>query len=341
MHPVNMGRLALDDAGPGARARPRASRRCSRSTRSRSPGTRCASSGAAPRSAARSRCCSRRSGRPPTPRSPSCTPACPTGREYTQRAGIVVAAAGVPGHPPARAHHARVRSWSAAACATRAASCCPTSTSACEEVAGAITPRVGGVGPDHDRDAVPQRGRGRRAQPRADDASAAAVRRAREPRDRPGVAATCGVPARAAPRSAPTTCAAAALQHDARRARLVAAPSSPSAAHGPGADAGRRAASWRSTCVVAALASSPSAERATVRAMSSERHTIIYTHTDEAPALATRSLLPVVNAFTDVAGVQVELRDISLAGPGARHLPRGAHPRAAGRATTSPSSASW
>ena len=48
--------------------------------------------------------------------------------------------------------------------------------------------------------------------------------------------------------------------------------------------------------------------------MSSDRHTIIYTHTDEAPALATRSLLPVVNAFTDVAGVQVELRDISLAG---------------------------
>ena len=48
--------------------------------------------------------------------------------------------------------------------------------------------------------------------------------------------------------------------------------------------------------------------------MSSDRHTIIYTHTDEAPALATRSLLPVVNAFTDVAGVEVELRDISLAG---------------------------
>src|SRR3954468_7601543 len=48
--------------------------------------------------------------------------------------------------------------------------------------------------------------------------------------------------------------------------------------------------------------------------MSSERRTIIYTHTDEAPALATRSLLPVVNAFTDVAGVEVELRDISLAG---------------------------
>jgi len=48
--------------------------------------------------------------------------------------------------------------------------------------------------------------------------------------------------------------------------------------------------------------------------MSSERHTIIYTFTDEAPALATRSLLPVVNAFTNVAGVEVELRDISLAG---------------------------
>jgi isocitrate dehydrogenase len=48
--------------------------------------------------------------------------------------------------------------------------------------------------------------------------------------------------------------------------------------------------------------------------MPSDRHTIVYTHTDEAPALATRSLLPVVNAFTNVAGVEVELRDISLAG---------------------------
>ena len=45
-----------------------------------------------------------------------------------------------------------------------------------------------------------------------------------------------------------------------------------------------------------------------------DRHTIVYTHTDEAPALATRSLLPVISAFTDVAGVQVELRDISVAG---------------------------
>jgi isocitrate dehydrogenase len=42
--------------------------------------------------------------------------------------------------------------------------------------------------------------------------------------------------------------------------------------------------------------------------------TIIYTKTDEAPALATYSLLPVIKAFTDAAGIDVELRDISLAG---------------------------
>jgi isocitrate dehydrogenase len=41
---------------------------------------------------------------------------------------------------------------------------------------------------------------------------------------------------------------------------------------------------------------------------------IIYTKTDEAPALATYSLLPVVKAFTDAAGIDVETRDISLAG---------------------------
>lgn len=40
---------------------------------------------------------------------------------------------------------------------------------------------------------------------------------------------------------------------------------------------------------------------------------IIYTKTDEAPALATYSLLPIVNAFTDAAGIAVETRDISLA----------------------------
>lgn len=43
-------------------------------------------------------------------------------------------------------------------------------------------------------------------------------------------------------------------------------------------------------------------------------HKITYTKTDEAPALATRSLLPVINAFTNAAGVEVELKDISLAG---------------------------
>ncbi|WP_415948691.1 NADP-dependent isocitrate dehydrogenase [Streptomyces sp. KLOTTS4A1] len=42
--------------------------------------------------------------------------------------------------------------------------------------------------------------------------------------------------------------------------------------------------------------------------------TIIYTHTDEAPALATHSLLPVIEAYASTAGVRVETRDISLAG---------------------------
>jgi len=41
---------------------------------------------------------------------------------------------------------------------------------------------------------------------------------------------------------------------------------------------------------------------------------IIYTLTDEAPALATYSLLPIVQAFAGVAGVDVETRDISLSG---------------------------
>ena len=41
---------------------------------------------------------------------------------------------------------------------------------------------------------------------------------------------------------------------------------------------------------------------------------IIYTKVDEAPALATYSFLPIVKAFTDAAGIDVETRDISLAG---------------------------
>ena len=45
-----------------------------------------------------------------------------------------------------------------------------------------------------------------------------------------------------------------------------------------------------------------------------ETPTIIYTKTDEAPALATYSFLPIVQAFTKHAGINVETRDISLAG---------------------------
>ena len=41
---------------------------------------------------------------------------------------------------------------------------------------------------------------------------------------------------------------------------------------------------------------------------------IIWTKTDEAPALATRSFLPIVKAFIRVADIEVEMRDISLAG---------------------------
>jgi isocitrate dehydrogenase len=44
------------------------------------------------------------------------------------------------------------------------------------------------------------------------------------------------------------------------------------------------------------------------------RPTIIYTYTDEAPALATFSLLPVIQAYASTAGVTLETRDISLAG---------------------------
>lgn len=42
--------------------------------------------------------------------------------------------------------------------------------------------------------------------------------------------------------------------------------------------------------------------------------TIIYTHTDEAPALATYSLLPIIRSFAHQAGVSIDLSDISLAG---------------------------
>ncbi len=45
-----------------------------------------------------------------------------------------------------------------------------------------------------------------------------------------------------------------------------------------------------------------------------DKSTIIYTFTDEAPALATYSLLPIIEAFAGAADVEVETRDISLAG---------------------------
>ncbi|MEY4039768.1 MAG: hypothetical protein RLZZ52_636, partial [Actinomycetota bacterium] len=42
--------------------------------------------------------------------------------------------------------------------------------------------------------------------------------------------------------------------------------------------------------------------------------TIVYTHTDEAPALATASFLPIVKAYAHAANVEIETRDISLSG---------------------------
>ena len=45
----------------------------------------------------------------------------------------------------------------------------------------------------------------------------------------------------------------------------------------------------------------------------SDKSKIIYTKTDEAPALATRSFLPIIKAFLKPSGVLVESKDISLA----------------------------
>jgi isocitrate dehydrogenase len=53
----------------------------------------------------------------------------------------------------------------------------------------------------------------------------------------------------------------------------------------------------------------------------SKTPTILYTKTDEAPLLATYSLLPIVQAFTKHAGIAVETRDISLAGRIIAHFP--------------------
>ena len=46
--------------------------------------------------------------------------------------------------------------------------------------------------------------------------------------------------------------------------------------------------------------------------MSEQKPTIIYTYTDEAPALATYSLLPIIKVFSEACNINVEIRDISL-----------------------------
>ena len=48
--------------------------------------------------------------------------------------------------------------------------------------------------------------------------------------------------------------------------------------------------------------------------MTTNKSNIIYTITDEAPALATQSLLPIIQAYTSSANINVETKDISLAG---------------------------
>jgi isocitrate dehydrogenase len=68
------------------------------------------------------------------------------------------------------------------------------------------------------------------------------------------------------------------------------------------------------------------------------RPTIIYTKTDEAPALATYSLLPIVQAFTKHAGINIETRDISVAAASWPPLPTSCRPTRKSP-TTSPSSA--
>ena len=84
--------------------------------------------------------------RPRTPRSPSCTPAYRIGRATRSGPRSSSPPRGCPASSNPSTSGPGPWSWGAAF-ATRAASSCPTSTSRCEEVAGWITPRVGGVGP--------------------------------------------------------------------------------------------------------------------------------------------------------------------------------------------------
>ncbi len=76
---------------------------------------------------------------------------------------------------------------------------------------------------------------------------------------------------------------------------------------------------WVKSKVIAAASGTlfrniPSDESIQGTMMSDKKSTIIYTQTDEAPALATYSLLPIIKAFTDVSDVAAETRDISLSG---------------------------
>ncbi len=56
--------------------------------------------------------------------------------------------------------------------------------------------------------------------------------------------------------------------------------------------------------------------------MTTDKSTIIYTITDEAPALATHSLLPIIQAYTASSGIDIETRDISLAGRVLANFPK-------------------
>ena len=47
--------------------------------------------------------------------------------------------------------------------------------------------------------------------------------------------------------------------------------------------------------------------------MNNQTSKIIYTKTDEAPFLATHSLLPIINAFVSKAGIEIETKNLSLA----------------------------
>ena len=230
--------------------------------------------------------------------------------EYTRRAGIVVAAAGVPGilqpehiSPGAVVVGGGVR--------YEGRRLLPDVDEACEEVAGAITPRVGGVGPTTIAMLF------RNAVEAAERSRSMTMPEPPAPSSRAYVCPLCGAAVGSDDERCPAcnmTLAGVGAAPGALQPALVVALGGGAPGHlrrGPG---DRR----RSSAEVAS------------QAMSSKRHTIIYTHTDEAPALATRSLLPVVNAFTDVAGVQVELRDISLSGRVLAVVPRGADARAAG-----------